>query len=124
MPKPFYKHKLLYDENMPPRTQYPRLNAHFDVKHVSHDYHQDGIPDEDVYQLACEQGRIVITINRGDFEKLVGTKDDCGVIAVPDGPAAARTDTKLTALLMRHGPKYFRGRVIPLGAPEGERQAA
>jgi predicted nuclease of predicted toxin-antitoxin system len=71
MPKPFSKHQLLFEENMPPRTQYPRLNAHFDVKHVSHDYHKDGILDEDVYTLAYEQGRILLTINRDDFEKLV-----------------------------------------------------
>jgi predicted nuclease of predicted toxin-antitoxin system len=123
MPKRFYKHKLLSDENMPPRTQSPRLNAHFDVKHVSHDYHKDGIPDEEVYALAVEQGRIIITINRDDFEKLAGTKADCGVIAVSDGPAAVRTDTKLTALLMRHGPTYFRGRVVPLGAPDTKTKA-
>jgi predicted nuclease of predicted toxin-antitoxin system len=118
MPKPFYKYKILYHENMPPRTQYPRLNAHFDVKHIRDDYHKAGIPDEEVYDIAVKQGRLIITINRDDFEKLVGSKADCGVIAVPDGPAAARTDSKLSALLMRHGPTYFRGRVIPLGAED------
>jgi predicted nuclease of predicted toxin-antitoxin system len=116
MPKPFYKHKLLFDENMPPRTQYPRLNEHFDVKHVSHDYQKAGATDAEVYQLACTQGRMIITINRDDFTKLVGSKADFGVIALPDGPAATRTDTKLTALLMRHGPNYFQGRVHSLGA--------
>jgi predicted nuclease of predicted toxin-antitoxin system len=124
MSKGFYKHKLLFDENIPPRTSYPRLNEHFDVKHVSHDYHKGGAADEEVYKLACEQRRIVITINRDDFVKLVGTKDDCGVIAVPDGPAAARTDTKLTALLMRHGANYFRGRLVSLGGEEVKKQAA
>ncbi len=124
MPKAFYKHKLLFDENMPPRTLYPRLNGHFDVKHVSHDYNKGGVADEEVYKVAYEQGRIIITINRDDFAKLVGTKDDCGVIAVPDGPAAARTDTKLTALLMRAGPNYFRGRLVPLGAKEAKKKAA
>ena len=124
MPKPFHKHKLLFDENMPPRTGYPRLNEHFNVKHISHDYNKSGTPDEEVYKTACEQGRIIITINRDDFIKLVGTKDDCGVIAIPDGPAAARTDTKLTALLMHHGPNYFRGRLVPLGGEETKKQAA
>ena len=123
MPKGFYKHKLLFDENMPPRTQYPRLNKHFDVKHVSHDYNKGGIPDEEVYKLAYEQRRIIITINRNDFAELAGNKDDCGTIAVQDGPAAARTDTKLTALLMRYSPNYFRGRLIPLGE-EGKKLAA
>jgi predicted nuclease of predicted toxin-antitoxin system len=118
MPKAFYKHKLLFDENMPPRTQYPRLNEHFDVKHVSHDYNKE------VYKMACQQRRIIITIDRDDFAKLVGTKNDCGVIAVPDGPAATRTDTKLTALVMQHGPNYFRGRLVPLGAEEVKKQAA
>ena len=124
MPKSFYKHKLLFDENMPPRQRFPRLNEHFDVKHVSHDYHKGGVDDEEVYSMACEQERIILTINRDDFAKLVGTKDDCGVIAVSDGPAAARTDTKLTALLMRAGPNYFRGRLVPLGAGEVKKQAA
>jgi Domain of unknown function (DUF5615) len=124
MPKAFYKHKVLFDENMPPRTQYPRLNEHFDVKHVSHDYNKGGIDDEEVYKLAYEQGRIIITINRNDFAKLVGVKYDYGVIAVSDGPAGARTDTKLTALLMQHGPNYFRGRLVPLGAKEVKKQAA
>jgi predicted nuclease of predicted toxin-antitoxin system len=124
MPKAFYKHKVLFDENMPPRTQYPRLNERFDVKHVSHDYNKGGVADEEVYKMACKQRRIIITINRDDFARLVGTKDDCGVIAVPDGPAATRTDTKLTALLMQHGPNYFRGRLVPLGAEEARKQAA
>jgi predicted nuclease of predicted toxin-antitoxin system len=124
MPKAFYKHKLLFDENMPPRTQYPRLNEHFDVKHVSHDYNKGGVADEEVYKMACKQRRIIITINRDDFAKLVGTKDNCGVLAVPDGPAATRTGTKLTALLMQHGPNYFRGRLVPLGAEEVRKRAA
>jgi predicted nuclease of predicted toxin-antitoxin system len=124
MPKAFYKHKLLFDENMPPRQRFPRLNSRFDVKHVSHDYNKGGIADEEVYKMAYEQGRIVITINRDDFAKLLGAKDDCGVIAVPDGPAATQTDTKLTALLMQHGPNYFRGRLRSLGAIEAKRQAA
>src|SRR4051794_28105409 len=124
MPKPFYKHKLLFDENMTPRRQYPRLNEHFDVKHVSRDYKKSGISDEAVYTMACQEGRIIVTINRDDFERLVGTSDDCGVIAVADGPAAARTDPKLAALLMRHGPNYFRSRLVPLGAGDAQKQAA
>jgi Domain of unknown function (DUF5615) len=116
MPKAFYKHKLLFDENIPPRTKYPRLNSHFDVKHVKLDLHKQGISDEEVYEIAAEQSRIIITINRSDFEQLVGTLDDYGVIAIPDGKDALKTDTKLSALLMKHGPKYFKGRVIALGA--------
>lgn len=115
MPKAFYKHKLLFDENMPPRTRYPRLNKHFDVKHIKLDFNKAGVSDLEVYKVACAQSRIIITINRSDFEPLAGTEEDLGIIAIPDGQAAIRTDTKLTALLMKHRQKYFKGKVIALG---------
>jgi Domain of unknown function (DUF5615) len=79
---------------MPPRTQYHRLNEHFNIKHVSHDYNKGGSPDEEVYKMACEQRRIIITINLDDFDKLVGSKDDCGVIAIPDEPTAIPEPTR------------------------------
>lgn len=114
MPKSFYKHKLLFDENMPPRSKYQRLNNHFDVKHIRDDLHRAGATDTDVYKLACKQGRIIVTINRDDFTKLIGTHDDMGVIALSDGKSAARVDAKLTALLIKHGSSYFKGKVINL----------
>ena len=109
MPKRFYKHKLLLDENMPSRPALPRLNQHFDVKHIRNDIHHGQIDDPDVYQLAATQGRIVVTFNGTDFRPLVGRLDgyEPGVIDIPAGWSAARIDTKLTALLMRHGSTYF-----------------
>lgn len=118
MPKPFHKHKLLFDEGMPPRRWYPRLNEHFDVKHIAHDYNMAGADDADIYDLACKQQRIIVTINRDDFAALVGTREDAGAISVPDGHNVARADGKLTSLLMRHGSKHFRGRLIALGGKE------
>src|SRR5260221_2139310 len=109
--KSFYKHKLLFDENMPPRTRYPRLNSQFDVKHSKLDLHHPGITDEEIYKLACLQGRIIITINRDDFKPLIGTENDFGVIALPDGQSVLKTDTKLTALLKKHSPNYFKGKI-------------
>jgi len=101
---------------MPPRKRYPRLNKHFDVKHIKLDLNKAGASDIEVYKIARIQGRIIITINRSDFEPLVGTEQDCGIIAIPDGQAAVRTDTKLTSLLMKHRQKYFKGKVIALGS--------
>ena len=69
MPKSFYKHKILFDENIPPRKRYTYLNSHFDVKHVKLDLHKEGITDEEVYAIAAEQRRIIVTINRADFER-------------------------------------------------------
>jgi predicted nuclease of predicted toxin-antitoxin system len=69
MSKRYYKYKLLLDENMSPRQRFPRLNAHYDVKHVRDDLHRGGIDDPSVYRLACTQGRVLITENWTDFLK-------------------------------------------------------
>ena len=117
MPKRFYKHKTLLDEHLYHRRVYPLLNAHFDVKHIRDDLHLDGLPDPQVYELARQQGRILLTINVKDFRPLL--RDDCpGIIGIPDAWLPDRIDTKLTALLTRHGPNYFRGRIRSLSAED------
>jgi predicted nuclease of predicted toxin-antitoxin system len=61
MPKPFYKHKTLLDEQLYHRRMYPLLNEHFDVKHIRDDLHLGGLPDPAIYELALKQGRIILT---------------------------------------------------------------
>ena len=122
MPKRFYKHKTLLDEHLYHQRVYPLLNAHFDVKHIRDDLHLDGLADPEIYELARKQGRILLTTNVKDFRPLL--RDDCpGIIGIPDAWLPDRIDTKLTALLTRHGPNYFRGRYRPLGAQEEEKCA-
>lgn len=115
MPKAFFKHKLLFDENMRPRNRFPRLNELFDIKHISHDLKKAGIPDPEVYDIAITQKRIIITLNKADFKKLAGTKNDFGIIGIPPNLLPPHIDTKLTALLMKLKPNQLRGKYIPLG---------
>jgi hypothetical protein len=123
MPKPFYKHKTLLDEQLYHRHLYPLLNEHFDVKHIRDDLHLGGLPDPEVYALAVSQSRIILTKNVKDFRPLL--RDDCpGIIGIPETWTPSRIDTKLTALLMRHGPNYFRGRYLPLATVDLPIQAA
>ena len=123
MPKPFYKHRTLLDEQLLHRRMYPLLNAHFDVKHIRDDLQLAGLPDPQVYELARQQGRILLTTNVKDFRPLL--RDDCpGIIGIPDAWLPDRIDSKLTALLMHYGPNYFRGRYRPLAAEEPQSQAA
>src|SRR5688572_21896505 len=98
MPKGFYKHKILLDENMPLRTAFPNLNRKFDVKHVAGDLKQDSLPDPAVYQMAVNQKRILITYNTKHFRTLAGSKDDGGIIGVSANLPPPQVDTKLTAL--------------------------
>jgi hypothetical protein len=117
MPKPFYKHKTLLDEHLLQRRLYPLLNACFDVKHIRDDLQLGGLPDPQVYELAVEQGRIILTTNVKHFCPLL--REDCpGIIGIPDAWSLSRVDTKLTALLMQHGPNYFRGRYHSLAVED------
>ena len=122
MAKRFYKHKVLIDEQLYHRRGYPLLNEHFDVKHIRDDLHLGGLPDPEVYALAVKQGRIILTTNVKDFRPLL--REDCpGIIGIPEAWSLSRIDTKLTALLMKHGANYFRGRYRPLAALETETSA-
>jgi hypothetical protein len=73
--------------------------------------------------LAVKQDRIILTTNVKDFRPLL-REDSPGVIGIPEAWSESRIDSKLTALLMRHGPNYFRGRYRPLAAEEPQSQAA
>jgi len=115
MPKPFYKHKTLLDEHLLHRRLYPLLNAHFDIKHIRDDLQLGGLPDPQVYELAVEQGRIILTTNVKHFRPLL--REDCpGIIGIPDAWLPDRIDSKLTALLKNHSPNHFRGRYRSLAA--------
>ena len=123
MPRKFYKHKTLLDEHLPPRQILSSLNEHFDVKHLKHDLNLAGLPDPAVYEVALKQGRIILTINVKDFRPLL--REDCpGIIGIPENWSAHRIDSKLTALLMHHGPNYFRGHYLPLATVDLTSQAA
>ena len=78
----FYKHKLLLDENMPHRLEFPRLNGLFDVKHVRDDLKSGGLPDPQVYDLAAKLQRLIVTFNARVFKSLATGSLDTGIIGV------------------------------------------
>ncbi len=78
----FYKHKLLLDENMPSRLEFPRLNGLFDVKHIRDDLKSGGLSDPQVYDLAVKQQRLIVTFNAKDFRELATQSQETGIIGV------------------------------------------
>jgi predicted nuclease of predicted toxin-antitoxin system len=114
MPKGFYKHKVLFDENLPNRLTFPRLNEAFDVKHLRDDFKQAGMDDPDVYELAVSQQRILVTYNSKHFRSLAGRKQDAGIIGISASLSPAQVDTKLTALLRKSTPHAFAGKFTAL----------
>jgi len=82
MQKRFHKHKLLFDENMPHRLTFPRLNELFDVKHIRNDLKSGGIPDHQVYVLAVKLKRLLVTYNVKDFKSMATTSKETGIIGI------------------------------------------
>jgi len=118
MPPRFYKHKLLLDEGIFRRQALKRLNSRYSVKHVSHDLKKDGISDQEVYDIARRQKRIIITYNIVDYKKLVHQSSDTGVIGVTQWLTPDKLDIKLNALLSKSAEKTFYGKYTPLGESE------
>lgn len=116
MPRTFYKHKLLLDENMPQRQMFPRLNERFDVKHIRDDLQSGGFSDTQVYELAVAQKRLIVTYNIKDFKALANRSQETGVIGVSANVPPHHVDTKLTAFLLRSSEKALVGKYTPLSA--------
>jgi hypothetical protein len=110
MPTRFYKFKLLFDENMPGSSFFPRLNRLFDVKHLRDDLNHAGLTDPQVYDLARKLGRLVVTYNIKDFRTLATQSQETGIIGVSPHLPLYQVDAKLTALLMRSQEKTLLGK--------------
>src|SRR5438874_12695315 len=117
MPKKFYKHKLLFEENMPQRQLFERLNELFDVKHIRDDLNNSGLPDPRVYALAGQLKRLLVTYNIKDFKDLASQSQETGVIGISTNLSPYQVDRKLTALLRRSSEKALFGKYVTLSQP-------
>jgi predicted nuclease of predicted toxin-antitoxin system len=109
MTRKLYKHKLLLDESFPVRVYLRKLNALYDVKHVSGDLHKDGIRDGLVYELAQKLGRLIITHNDRDFRPFAEKSNKTGVVGVSQNLKPEQIDTKLVAFLKKQSPQSLYG---------------
>jgi predicted nuclease of predicted toxin-antitoxin system len=101
MAKRFHRHKLLLDENFPVRTFFPKTNNLFDLKHITEDFKQVGLSDQEVYTLAIKHNRIIVTFNVKDFKPLALLSNKTGIIGVSTNMSIEQIDKKLTALLKK-----------------------
>lgn len=105
--------KLLLDEGLPKRQSFPHLNNRCDLAHIRHDYRKAGSRDEKVYALATVNGRIVITLNVYDFQRLL-KKDGSSVIGLSLSLTKLQIDTKLVALIRRLQPQHLTGQFFKI----------
>lgn len=115
MPPKFYKHKLLLDEGIYPKKSLRRINNRYNIKHINHDLHKGGINDQEVYKIARQQKRIIITYNINHFKKLAKQSKEAGIIGVTQGLTPDQLDTKLNSLLSKCTERSLYGKYTPLG---------
>lgn len=114
MVKRFHKFKLLLDEGFYRRHRFPLLNEYHNIKHITGDFHKEGLPDIYVYEFARKQKRLIVTYNEKDFRDLAIKSKDSGVIGVSGNLTVKQIDIKLTALLNKNTPKDLYGKFTPL----------
>src|SRR3990167_7744691 len=92
------KLKLLFDEPLPPRQQFPKLNNYCDIKHVRNDLKQPGLTDSQVYSLANRQERLLVTFNIKHFRPMI-SEDQMSVIGISPNLLANQIDRKLLSFI-------------------------
>ena len=118
MPPKFYKHKLLLDEGVFSRKLLKRINSRYNIRHIKHDIGKGGLGDKEVYEIAKQEKRIIITYNIKDFRILASQSSDTGVIGITQMLRADQLDKKLNALLSKSSERSFYGRYTPLSHNE------
>ena len=93
--------KLLLDEMLPRRENFPVLNNYHNVRHIVHDLKQSGISDIDVIKIAKSQNRILVTKNIKHF------REDCerfnvSLIGIAETMQPEDLDKKLVAILKKY----------------------
>lgn len=104
------RYKLLLDENISPRESYPILNSRHDVKHIVHNLRKSGVTDQQVYDLALKDKRLIVTFNKKHFEKIADNSQETGIIAASTNVSDEQIDKKIASLLSRTKKKELYGR--------------
>lgn len=117
-----YRHKILLDEGLYKRKFLPRTNSRHNLKHIKHDLNKGGIKDEELYEIAVKEQRIVVTYNIDDFKKLARKSKDSGVIGVTQGMSPEQLDKKLNALLNRSTAKSLYNKYTSLSLSKEEQE--
>lgn len=106
------------DEGIYPKKSLKRTNSRYDIKHIKHDLNKGGIQDREVYEIARQQKRIIITYNIDDFKRLAKKSKNTGVIGITQGLTPEELDKNLNSLLSKSSEKSFYGEYTPLSHGE------
>lgn len=103
--------KLLLDEGLAPRAHYKQINRLHDVKHIKHDLNKPRCEDEELYEIAHNQERIVATFNTCDFRKLIRPSKPT-IFSLSPNLTKKEIDTKLLSKLKTISLSQMKGKLF------------
>lgn len=107
------KFKFLLDTAFAHPIVFKKLKSKSNLKHVRHDYNLSGqTDDKDIYNLAVQEGRFVITQDDG-FRKHI-KKNKLAVIIVPSYLTTDEMDTLISDFISGKNPDDFLGKAIKI----------
>ncbi|OGG26214.1 hypothetical protein A2960_04530 [Candidatus Gottesmanbacteria bacterium RIFCSPLOWO2_01_FULL_39_12b] len=104
------KFRFLLDSAFASSSSFPELYKKSNLAHVVFDYHlSEQAEDKDIYGLAIQENRFVITINFKDFRRLV-KKNKPGIIGIESQLTNKEIDQKVTLFIRDKDPKDYFGK--------------
>lgn len=116
--KKHIRHKLLLDEGLPHKENFPILNNLHVIRHINHDLKKGGSSDNTIYSLAKRNGYMVVVFNTKDFKPFI-TANKPTVFALSTGLTNTQIDRKICKLLRKLKPSQIKGCLISI-TNEGE----
>lgn len=107
------KYKLLLDEGLPRRENYPQSNNYHNLKHIVHDIGCGGASDKEVYVVANTENRLVVVFNTKDFKPLI-LPESVSVISLSTNLTDKQVDLKLCKALRKLKPSEAKGHLITI----------
>ena len=105
------RYKLLLDEGLPPKENFPALNNLHSLKHIKHDLKQGGAKDPAIYKIAEEDNYLVVVFNTKDFKPMIEDKKPT-VICLSTGITNKQIDQKICGILKKLKPGQKRGHLV------------
>lgn len=108
------KFRLLLDSAFAKPESFPRLRKKVNLAHIVHDYAMSvQAEDEEIYQKAVSENRIVLTINLKDFKKLV-KKRQPGILGIESQLTNKEIDQIVSDFISDKNPEDFRGKAVKI----------
>lgn len=108
------KFRLLLDSAFAKPGSFPRLKKKANLTHTVHDFAMSfQAEDEEIYQKAISENRIVLTINFKDFRRLV-KKGKPGILGIESQLTNNDIDQIVSDFISDKNPEDFRGKAVKI----------